>query len=210
MEYNITRKKASKMLNLSTRSVDRYIKSGKLRTKKDWKIIMINKWDIDKLMSNSKDIKQEVIIPNKNERKNKETESQEKEKKEHSSVEEKEKIVTTSKTTTIMENNQWLELVYTDLKNTINEKDQLIQNLSMKLWRAEEIAHNSISLIEFKKSQFLLEESRGYLNKEVEDLNKYKKVLKRKLKYEKRTNYILLTFMIILFLTMVVVWFSKI
>lgn len=81
MEYNITRKKASKMLNLSTRSVDRYIKSGKLRTKKDWKIIMINKWDIDKLMSNSKDIKQEVIIPNKNERKNKETESQEKEKK---------------------------------------------------------------------------------------------------------------------------------
>jgi predicted site-specific integrase-resolvase len=33
--YKLTRKEASELLNMSTRSIDRYIKSGKIRIKKD-------------------------------------------------------------------------------------------------------------------------------------------------------------------------------
>jgi excisionase family DNA binding protein len=33
--YKLTRKEAADLLNISTRSIDRYIKSGKIRTKKD-------------------------------------------------------------------------------------------------------------------------------------------------------------------------------
>ncbi len=215
--YKITRKKASKMLNLSTRSVDRYIKSGKLRIKKDWKTILIHKEDIEKLMSSWDENKQEVIIPKKKEEKEEKKEKTKVEikkwdsKKEHMKeiIEEPETEVQSS-TTTIIEKKNSLETIYNDLREEINRKDDVIQNLSIKLGRAEEIAKNSISLIEFKKSQFLLEESRWYLSKEVEQLNTYKKTLKKKLRYEKRTNYILLTFTIILFATMVVVWFSKI
>ncbi|MCE2507661.1 MAG: helix-turn-helix domain-containing protein [Nitrosopumilaceae archaeon] len=34
MNYNLTRQEVAKILDISTRSVDRYIRSGKLRSKK--------------------------------------------------------------------------------------------------------------------------------------------------------------------------------
>jgi predicted site-specific integrase-resolvase len=40
--YNITRADAAEKLGVSTRSVDRYVKSGKLRSKKEGKIIYIH------------------------------------------------------------------------------------------------------------------------------------------------------------------------
>jgi excisionase family DNA binding protein len=39
--YKYTRQEAADMLGISTRSVDRYIKSGKLRSKKDGKIVYV-------------------------------------------------------------------------------------------------------------------------------------------------------------------------
>jgi excisionase family DNA binding protein len=39
--YKYTRQEAAEMLNISTRSVDRYIKSGKLRSKKEGKIVFV-------------------------------------------------------------------------------------------------------------------------------------------------------------------------
>jgi hypothetical protein len=53
-----------------------------------------------------------------------------------------------------------LEKIYADLRAEIQKKDTLIQTLSVQLGEATEIAKNSISLVEYKKSQFLLEESK--------------------------------------------------
>jgi excisionase family DNA binding protein len=49
MVFTITREDASKMLGVSTRTVDRYIQSGKIRTKRDGKLIMLHRDDIDGL-----------------------------------------------------------------------------------------------------------------------------------------------------------------
>jgi hypothetical protein len=103
-----------------------------------------------------------------------------------------------------------LETVYADLKKEIKDKDETILNLSQKLGRAEEIAKNSVSLIEFKKSQFLLEESKGYLNKEVDAIKSEKEKLVNELKYEKTTNVILIVFVIILIAMAATVWFLQI
>jgi hypothetical protein len=43
-----------------------------------------------------------------------------------------------------------------------------------------------------------LEESKGSLHKEIEDIEKEKNKLKRDLKYEKTTNVILIIFVVIL------------
>lgn len=48
--YQVTREEASSMLNLSTRSIDRYIRSGKLRSKKEGKIVYIHQEDIDNFL----------------------------------------------------------------------------------------------------------------------------------------------------------------
>jgi len=39
--YKYTRQEAAKKLKISTRSVDRYIKAGKLRSQKDGKIVYV-------------------------------------------------------------------------------------------------------------------------------------------------------------------------
>lgn len=56
-----------------------------------------------------------------------------------------------------------LSHIYADLRKEIEKKDELLQNLAVRVGRAEEIAKNSISINDFKKSQFLLEESKSVL-----------------------------------------------
>ena len=187
--YKYTRQEAAEMLGISTRSVDRYIKAGKLRSKKDGKIVYVKWSDVDTLMWGGKST-QEVIVPNS-----------------------QQETVTTQSVATKDSHNEAsavLETVYADLKKEIKEKDETILTLSQKLWRAEEIAKNSVSLIEFKKSQFLLEESKGYLNKEVDAIKSEKEKLANELKYEKTTNVILIVFVIVLIAMAATVWFLQI
>ncbi len=103
-----------------------------------------------------------------------------------------------------------LEKIYLDMKHDIKSKDQAIQDLSIKLGQAQEIAKNSVSLIEFKKSQFLLEESKGHLAGENTGLKEKTQELTEKLKYEKTTNYILIAFCAILIAALGILWFLKI
>jgi hypothetical protein len=183
--YELTRQDVADKLNISTRSVDRYIKAWKLRSKKEWKIVYVNQDDVDNLVWKW-EIKHEVI------------------------VEKKEQVVEK----TITKNDQnvagTLWAIYKDLKEEIQKKDELIQTLAMRVWKSEEVAKNSVSLLEFKKSQYLLEESKQHLNKDVEVLQKETDRLVWELKYEKRTNIILIIFVIILLISVWIVWFMQI
>jgi len=181
--YNTTRQDAAITLNISTRSIDRYIRSWKLRSKKVWKIVYINDEDIKNFKEwwNSK---QEVIIPqNKN----------------FPSNDSKE-----------ISKNTDVEYIYQDLKNEIKLKDLKIEELSNKLWKAEEALKNSISLIEFKKNQFLLEESKTALNNELESLRKENEKNKKIIKDNKITNYLLIIISFVLFIILIIIWFIKI
>lgn len=184
--YTLTRQDAAEKLNISTRSIDRYIKSGKIRSQKDGKVVYVNDSDVDTILS-WWSVKQEVIYSKED-------------------VKDDKKIVK-------HDNNSasgTLEKIYEDLRNEIQKKDELIQTLSVRVWKSEEIAKNSVSLIEFKKSQFLLEESKGNLHKEIDDMEKEKNKLKKELKYEKTTNIILIVFVVLLLIIASTIWFVRI
>lgn len=187
--YKLTRQEAADKLKISTRSVDRYVKSWKLRAKKEWKVVYISETDVINILWGGSKVKQEVIVNNK--------------------IEEK-----TEKENTIVKNSDvssWtLSQIYKDLRSEIDKKDEIIQVLSMRVWKAEEIAKNSISVMEYKKSQFLLEESKWYLNKEVDELKKDKAKLVEDLKYEKNSNILLIIFVILLIVIAWIIWFIKI
>jgi hypothetical protein len=85
------------------------------------------------------------------------------------------------------------------LRGEIKEKDRIVTELSIRLWQAEEIARNSVSLIDYKKSQFLLEESRSNLNQAIIDLESDKEWLEKELKYQKINNIIMLVALVTLF-----------
>lgn len=193
--YNLTRQDAADKLNISTRSIDRYIKSWKLRSKKDWKVVYVNTDDIENL-AGSWEYQQEVIVEKKvNNYSN-------------ASFDNKDEV----KTVSLPDDNvTWtLQTIYKDLKEEIQKKDQLIQNLAMRVWQAEEVAKNSVSLIDFKKSQYLLEESKEHLDKELSQLEKDKEILAKELKYEKTSNILLIIFVVILLAIAWTIWFMKI
>ena len=197
--YTITRQAAADKLGISTRSIDRYVKAGKLRCKKEGKIIYIHTQDIENLSGSGSEKKPEVIFT-------KEKVSSYSSQK--SAVTEPATSVTPISTDT--QNRATLEKIYLDLRQEIKQKDQALQDLSLRLGQAQEIAKNSVSLIEFKKSQFLLEESKGHIIQELAVLRENELELKKKLKYEKSTNSILIGFCVLLLFGLGIVWFLKI
>ncbi|MDD2908029.1 MAG: helix-turn-helix domain-containing protein [Candidatus Gracilibacteria bacterium] len=182
--YKHTRQEAADMLGISTRSIDRYVKSGRLRSKKDGKVVYIKLSDLENLISGGM-VNQEIIVEKK-QASNKSNNN--------------EAYFSTSKEVDFPSNikNQ-MDEVYDDLRNEIKEKDVVIRELSIRVGRAEEIAKNSVSLIDFKKSQFLLEESKTSLNQTLSDLQAEKETITSELKYQKTNNLILLISLIVLF-----------
>lgn len=202
--YTLTRAEASQLLQVSTRSVDRYIKSGKIRTKKEWKIIYLHKQDVENIASQWDSQDQEVIIPQKKSQ-NSYTYKKQTQEKEFIDKHPEEKSISKD-----YETHKTLEKIYIDLKYELKEKDKTIQDLSLRLGQAQEIAKNSVSLIEFKKSQYLLEESKSAISQEVEKLQNTQELLQEKIRYEKTSNYILLTICIFLILAIALLWFYQI
>ncbi len=186
--YSKTREETATLLNISTRSVDRYIRSWKLRSKKIWKIVYINDSDIDNFLWNNK---QEVILL-----KNKEqilSDSQE----------------VVSKDIISSPDKDFLK-VYNDFKEELNIKNEEIRNMSMQIWKLQEIISNSIPIIEYKKEQFLIQESKTVLDSQISNLKKDLEVKDIIIKSEKRNNYILLWVILILFILLFVLWFVRI
>lgn len=191
--YTITRQDAADMLGVSTRSIDRYIRSRKLRSKKDGKIIYIHKEDIENL-SGETDSRQEVIMPQ-----NQKTYTERQARESTSSI-----------STDTHAQTRAIEKIYLDLRNEIQKKDTIIQDLSLQLGQAREIAKNSVSLIDYKKSQFLLEESKTHISHELEHLEEENITLRKTLRDEKGTNYILMGIVVVLLVIFAVLWFSQV
>ena len=192
--YKYTRQDVAEKMGISTRSVDRYIKAWKLRAKKEWKVVYVKWSDVNNLMWKGES-KQEVIVEKKlvNESVSFEKNNSEKITKDTS------------------ENVAWtLWWIYKDLKEEINKKDQIIQTLAMRVWKAEEVAKNSVSLLDFKKSQYLLEESKDSVSKELDLIKEEREKLSLELKYEKTSNIILIVFVVILLAVAWTIWFLKI
>lgn len=117
--YTITRQEAADILNISTRSIDRYIRAGKLRSQKDGKIIFINDKDIQNLKS-SDITNQEIISPEK--------EYNEVHQRKYRSDEEGSYSKSIS-----FRGESLLEPIYNDLREEIKKKDEVIQTLSLRL-----------------------------------------------------------------------------
>jgi len=196
--YNINRQEASEILWVSTRSIDRYIKSWKIRSKKDWKVVMLNDSDI-KILS-WEEVKQKIIIEKK-----------------------PEEIIEKNIVTKKQESNSWLvkkaeyekvlatfDKMFISFREEIKQKDNKIQELSIELWQAREQKNNSIDLMEYKKSQFLSEEAKKALTEKLEIEKKEKEKSLNALKYEKTTNKLLIIFIIILFIVSAWIFFMNI
>lgn len=192
--YNINRQESADILWISTRSIDRYIKSWKIRAKKNWKIVLLNSVDVNNL--NSKSLGKVILSDNDlikssgKDMSNKDLDIVKKD--------EYNKILVT------------FEKMYSGFREEIKQKDEKIENLSIRLWKAEEQKDNKIDLIEYKKVQFLSEQSKNELSIKLEKEMFRKQETINELKYEKNTNKLLIVFIIILFIISGAIFFINI
>ncbi|EKD66088.1 MAG: hypothetical protein ACD_49C00066G0012 [uncultured bacterium (gcode 4)] len=178
--YSIDRTKWAKILDVSTRTLDRYIRSGKIRSQKKWKKVFLNDDDVNVLKNWWIQEDYEVI---------------------------KSRVVEVNpfvKTDLVSYKNLYQEIVC-----KLEQKDNLIKDLSYKLGNAEAELKNSISLVEYKKTAFLLESSTNKIEQEKQILTETKEKLEKNLNSNKLVNLILSIFLFLTIILLFVVWFSS-
>lgn len=179
--YQIDRIEWAKLLNMSTRTVDRYIRSWRLRSKKIWKKIFLHSDDVEILKNWWIQQEYEIIEP-------------------------QSQIINFSKSETWVDYKD----LYEENKKVIEKKDEVIKDLSYRLGNAESELKNSISLLEYKKATFLLESSTIKTEDEKTKLNQNISNLESKIKSEKKLNFILIFLLIILIIITFLIWFKAI
>lgn len=193
--YKLTRSEAAEKLDISVRSIDRYIKSWKLRAKKKGKIVYINHDDISNMNGSESG---PIIIKDS----------------EHVSWNTSQNIPSSSKG--LVKNEDYTKLtstfesVYGDLRKQIEKKDEIIQTLSLEVGKSQEQMKHSISVTEHNRTQMLLEESRGHIAKQMDTLSNEKKTLEKTLSDERFDKKVLLVFVFILLGMAAWFWFKAV
>ncbi len=163
MVFTLSREDASKMLGVSTRTVDRYIHSGKIRTKRDGKLIMLHKDDVSHAKNGGTQTEYEVLAP-------------------------KPTLVPSIGYDPREAQNEILRT----LETVIREKDALIQELTFKLWKMESDIMNTVPKLEHKKAMIALEEANSSRMRDMDMIAETKRNIESKYQREKLISTILM------------------
>lgn len=178
MVFTLSREDASKMLGVSTRTVDRYIQSGKIRTKRDGKLIMLHKEDVTQVKGGGTQSDYEVIAP-------------------------KPTLVPSIGYDAREAQNEILRT----LETIIREKDALIQELTFKLGRLESDITNTVPKLEHKKAVLALEEANSSRMHDMEMIVQTKKEIEDRYQREKLISTVLMIGVFVLLCACVVLAF---
>lgn len=159
MAFSLDREWASRRLGVSSRTIDRHIQAGRIRTRRIGKKMFLEEEDIEALRMADPARREEdyIVITDDESHKKDMTE-----------------IVTPS--SQMIDPNQsnaaLAEIVrmYEDTRSLIAEKDATIQNLSYKLGKIESELANSVPVLEYKKTTFLLESAKSKSDNDADTL----------------------------------------
>ena len=161
MAFSLDRDGASRRLGVSSRTIDRHIQAGRIRTRRIGKKMFLEEDDVEGLrMSDPSRREEDYIIIHDDEREIPEI------------VDTKAK---NKNVETVSHPNAGLtELVriYEDARSLIAEKDATIQDLSYKLGKIETELANSVPVLEYKKNAFLLESAKSKSDTDADILSK--------------------------------------
>jgi len=188
--FTIDREDGATMLGISTRTLDRYIRAGKIRAKKKGKKVFLHSDDVLKLKGG--EMEPEMTMDNRSY-----------EIQEEVALEPMTQFVTKPLIVSYKE-------LYEESKSLLARKDELIQDLSYRLGNIETELKNSIPMLEYKKATFLLESSQTKGEDERKDLTHKVEKLADEIKKEQNTNMILIIVLSFVLMVSVFAWFMGI
>ena len=192
MAFAIDRVEAAKRLGVSTRTVDRHIQAGRVRTRRIGKKMYIEDADIESLRMLDPSRREEDYIV----------------------ILDREELIAHPETTwqdMIHVGSQQQSLIelarfYEETQILITKKDEAIQDLSYRLGKSEAELRNSIPLTEYKKATYLLESAKSKSDEDAKNLSDTISTLEKEI--IKRNSMILgLTILFILVLAFSLVFF---
>ncbi|MBC7498884.1 helix-turn-helix domain-containing protein [Candidatus Gracilibacteria bacterium] len=160
MAFSLDRDQASRRLGVSSRTIDRHIQAGRIRTRRIGKKMYLEEDDIETLRMADPARREEdyiVIHDDTPER-------------EIPEIVTKEMQITDPKQTNMALSE--IVRIYEDAQEQIARKDATIQELSYKLGKAEVELSNSIPALEYKKNTFLLESAKSKSDHDTDTLSK--------------------------------------
>lgn len=201
MPFTLDRYAAADSLAISTRTLDRYVKAGKLRSKKVGKKVFVHDGDLD-------------ILKNELGREVDDSARQEdiefvKPKAEDGEIvffEDAKKDTGFRRKPVLVDYQDLFE----DAQKRIDEKDRVIRELSYRVGQAEAELKNSVSMIEFKKTSYLLEAAKTKGDEEKAVAVKEVESIAKRLESEKTITAILSVALAILLLGFLGMWFATI
>lgn len=185
MSYTVDRYEGAKILNCSTRTIDRYISAGKIRSKRMGKKIFLHDEDIRIIQNGG--IQEDYIV-----------------------LDSEGQMVTTSHDDSPFTRRPVTvdyKQLFDDAQKSIERKDTLIQELSYRAGQAEAELKNSISMIEYKKATMLLESSKMHSEEEKKILDQRIEEITTTLEQKNTVNTILMILVSVLFVVAVALWF---
>ncbi len=176
LTYNFTRHQAANFLNVSTRTIDRYIRSGRFSYEKRWNQVFLSEEELQEFYDNN-------LGPQKNST--------------QKIVNKQDADIAVSNQT--FEIDQKLEEILNHLREKdrqLEEKNKVIFNMQNTIANLEEKLQNTMSLPDYsqKEQEFLVEKERLQLQKSQ---------LKRELDKERIKNIIFLIIMVFLIVSVV-------
>ena len=192
MAFAIDRVEAAKRLGVSTRTVDRHIQAGRVRTRRIGKKMYIEDADIESLRMLDPSRREEdyIVILDREELIA------------HPETTRQEMIHVGSQQQSLIE----LARFYEETQILITKKDEAIQDLSYRLGKSEAELRNSIPLTEYKKATYLLESAKSRSDEDTKNLSDTISTLEKEI--IKRNSMILgLTILFILVLAFSLVFF---
>ena len=192
MAFAIDRVEAAKRLGVSTRTVDRHIQAGRVRTRRIGKKMYIEDADIESLRMLDPSRREEdyIVILDREELIA------------HPESTWQEMIHVGSQQQSLIE----LARFYEETQILITKKDEAIQDLSCRLGKSEAELRNSIPLTEYKKATYLLESAKSRSDEDAKNLSDTISTLEKEI--IKRNSMILgLTILFILVLAFSLVFF---
>lgn len=170
MAYTLSRDEASKILGVSTRTIDRYIVAGKLRSKREGKIIMLHSDDVKKYQAGGGEQKDYEVLPPK----------------------------PISMPAISYDPRESQNEILRAIEIVIREKDAIIQELTFKIGKIEaELAH-TVPTLEHKKSLLALEEAHSHRVQDMDLMVKTKDEIEKKLQKERMLSTVLMIGILIL------------
>lgn len=186
--YSLDREQAAVLLGVSTRSVDRYIKSQKIRSRKLGKKLYLHTEDIQRLRSGG--IQEDFVVMPEGEIDFAD-----------------EPVVTLHSTPQHMTRDivNYRDL-YEQATDKIARKDEIIQQLSYRLGQTETQLEHTIGLSEYKKATFLLESAKSRSEEEKAHIQEKVSYLEGSLKREHMLVRSLVVALVVTFVVSLGLW----